>query len=105
VRRNERPVRAFAWLAAGGVLLFAVSGHLAFINVRVIGLILIVRGAVGLWISLGRQARAQYKSQLVAAVARGTDAFDSFTADLARDDAVRVPLTDLLGYRGERGHD
>lgn len=97
-------MRAFAWLAAGGVLLFAVSGHLAFLNVRVIGLILIVRGAAGLWISLGSEIRAHYKSQVATAVARGIDALDSFTADLARDEAVRVPLTDLLGYRGGRGH-
>jgi hypothetical protein len=96
-------VKALAWMAAGGVLLLAVSGHLAFIDVRVAGLILITRGAVGLWTSLAREQRARCKSQLAAALARGERAFESSTADLARDDAVRVPLTDLLGQRGGRG--
>jgi len=96
-------VRALAWLAAGGVLLFAVSGHLAFINVRIVGLILIVQGAVDLWTNLGSELRAHCKSRLAAAVARGTEAFESFTADLARDDAARVPLAELLGHRGGRG--
>jgi uncharacterized membrane protein HdeD (DUF308 family) len=93
-------VRGLAWLAAGGVLLCAVSGHLAFINVRVVGLILIVAGAVDLWMNLGRQQRARCKRQLATAVARGTKVFESFTADLARDDATRVPLADLLRQRG-----
>lgn len=96
-------MRAFAWLAAGGVLLFAVSGHLAFINIRVVGLILITRGAVGLWTSLGTDQRARCKVRLATAVARGERAFDSLTAELARDDAARVPLADLLGHRGGRG--
>lgn len=95
-------MRAFAWLASGGVLLFAVSGHLAFINVRVVGLILIVRGAVDLWTNLGSELRAHCKNRLAAAVARGIDVFE-FTADLARDDAARVPLADLLGHRGAGG--
>lgn len=93
-------MRAFAWLAAGSVLLFAVSGHLAFINLKVVGLILIVRGAVGLWANLGRELRARCTKQIAAALAHGTHAFESFTADLARDDAARVPLADLLGHRG-----
>lgn len=96
-------MRAFAWLASGGVLLFAVSGHPAFINVRVVGLILIVRGAVDLWTNLGSELRAHCKDRLAAAVARGIDVFESFTADLARDDAARVPLADLLGPRGGGG--
>ncbi|HYK30440.1 MAG TPA: hypothetical protein VEV63_00710 [Streptosporangiaceae bacterium] len=96
-------MKAFAWLAAGGVLLFAVSGHPAFIDVRVVGLILIVRGIAGLWTDLGRERRAHCKRQLAAAVARGADAFESFTADLDKDDAVRVPLADLLGRRVGRG--
>ena len=96
-------MKAFAWLAAGGILLFAVSSHLAFINVRVVGLILIVRGTVELWISLGAEQRTRCKSQIAAAVARGIAAFDSLTADLARDDAARVPLADLLGNQRGRG--
>lgn len=95
-------MRAFAWLAAGGVLLLAVSGHLAFINIRVVGAILIVRGAADLWASLGKERRAACKSRLAAALARGTDAFEAFTAGLARDDAARAPLTDLLEHRGGR---
>jgi hypothetical protein len=95
---------AFAWLAAGGVLLFAVSGHPAFIDVRVVGLILMVRGVADLWTNLGRKRRARFTRQLATAVTRGADAVESFTADLARDDAVRVPLADLLGRRSERGH-
>ena len=97
-------MKAFAWMAAGGVLLFAVSGHLAFINIRVVGLVLIVRGAVDLWANLGKEIRARYKSQVAAALARGANAFESFTADLARDYAVRVPLADQLGHRGGRGN-
>jgi hypothetical protein len=93
-------VRAFAWLAAGGIFLFAVSGHPAFLNFRVIGLILIARGAIGVWLNLARQQRARYKVRLAAAVARGTDAFETLTDKLARDDATRVPLADLLGHHG-----
>ena len=96
-------MKAFASMAAGGVLLFAVSGHLAFINIRVVGLILLVRGAVDFWTKLGTDLRARYKSQVAATLARGTDLFESFTADLARDDAARVPLADLLGQRAGRG--
>lgn len=97
-------MKAFAWMAAGGILLFAVSGHLAFVNLRVVGFILLVRGAFDLWAGLGKEQRARYKSQVAVAVARGTDAFESFTADLARDDAARVPLAHLLGHRGGRGN-
>lgn len=97
-------MKAFAWMAAGGVLLFAFSGHLAFINVRVVGFILIVRGAIDLWTNLGKEMRARCTSQVVAALARGTAAFESFTADIARDDAARVPLADLLGHRGRGGN-
>lgn len=97
-------MKAFAWMAAGGVLLFAVSGHLAFVNIRVVGFILIVRGAIDLWANLGKEMRARCRSQVVAALARGTDALESFTADIARDDAARVPLADLLGHRGRGGN-
>lgn len=97
-------MRAFAWLAAGGVLLFAVSGHPAFIDVRVVGFILILRGAADLWTNLGRERRARCKRRLATAAARSADVFESFTADLARDDAARVPLADLIGHRGGRGN-
>ncbi len=97
-------MRALAWLAAGGILLFAVRGHLALLNFRVIGLILLVRGGVGLWMDLDEPRRARCQKLLAAAVARGTRAFESLTADLARDDARRVPLADLLGHRAGRGN-
>jgi hypothetical protein len=97
-------VRAFAWLAAGSVLLFAISSHLAFINLRLVGLILLARGAADLWTYLGRERRARCMSRLAGAVAHGADAFESFTADLARNDAARVPLAELLGHRGRRGN-
>lgn len=92
-------------MAAGGVLLFAVSGHLAFVNLRVVGLIVIVRGAIALWTNLGKQTRARCKSQAAAALARGIDAFESITADLAGDDAARVPLADLLPHKGKNCHE
>ena len=95
-------MRALAWVALGGILLFAVSGHLAFVNYRIVGLIFIVRGGIALWTNLGKERRDRCKGQLVAAVARGMRAFESFTADLARDDAARVPLADLLGQVGRR---
>jgi hypothetical protein len=96
-------VKAFACVAAGGVLLCAVSSHLAFINFRVLGLILVARGGIDLWTNVGKQQRARCKARLAAAVARSTTAFESLTADLARDDDARVPLADLLGRCG-RGH-
>lgn len=91
-------------MAAGGVLLGAVSGHLAFINFRILGLILIVRGGVDVWTHLGKERRDRCRSQLAAAVRHSTRAFESLTADLARDDAASVPLADLLGQHGGRGN-
>jgi hypothetical protein len=96
-------VRALAWLAAGGICLFAVGGHLALLNFRVIGLILLVRGAVGLWMDLDQRGRACCQRLLTAVVASGTAAFESLTADLARDDAMSVPLADLLGPTDTKG--
>lgn len=90
-------MKALAWLAAGGICLFAVSGHLALLNFRVFGLILLVRGGIGLWLDLDERRRTQCQHLAAVAAARGTKVFESLTADLARDDARRVPLTDLLG--------
>lgn len=93
-------MRALAWVATGGVLLFAFSGHLAFVNFRILGLILIVRGGIDLWTNLDQERRDRCKNRLAAAVTRSISAFDSLTADLARNDGARVPLADLLGQRG-----
>lgn len=90
-------MKALAWLSAGGICLFAVSVHLTLVNFRVIGLILLIRGAIGLWLDLDKRRRTRCRHLVDVAVARGTKAFESLTADLARDDARRVPLTDLLG--------
>ncbi len=83
-------------LAIGGILLFAVNGHPAFLDLRVVGLILIARGAAGLWTGIGPAGRARYIKQFKVAVARGTTVFDSLTADLARDDRTRTSLDELL---------
>jgi len=102
--QRHEPVRTLAWLTVSGILLLAVNGHLGFVNVRVIGLILIIRGAVALWMNLGKERRTRYRSQLRASAAnatrvaeRATRAFESLTTNFARDDATRVPLADLLG--------
>lgn len=97
-------MRAFAWVTVGGVLLFAVTGHLAFVNFRILGLILMLRGGIDLWTKLGQPRRDRCKSQFAAAVAHGTRTFESLTAYLARDDAARVPLADLLGQHGGHGN-
>jgi hypothetical protein len=95
-------VATLRWLAAGGILLFAVSGHPAFINLQLVGLILLARGIVGLWMNIGRERRARYKDNLIAAAARGTRAVEAFISDLARDEGTRVPLADLLAQPGRR---
>ena len=97
-------MRALAWLAAGGVCLFAVSGHLALLNFRVFGLILLMRGGIGLWLDLDERRRTRCKSFIAEAVAHGTKAFESLTAELARDDSARVSLAELLTHRAERGN-
>jgi hypothetical protein len=81
-------------------LLFAVSGHPAFINLPVVGLILLVRGAIGLWMSIGRERRARYKDNVVAAATRSIRAVEALTNDLAGDKGTRVPLADLLAQPG-----
>ncbi len=90
-------MRTFGLMAAGGILLFAVSGHPSFINLQLAGLILLARGGAGLWAGLGQDQRADLKRQFRIAIARGMKAFETVTADLSSDDSARVPLTDLLG--------
>ncbi len=90
-------------MACGCVLLFAINGHPFFLNLQIVGLILLIRGATGLWLGIGAKRRARCVGRLKTAVARGTESFEAFTADLARDDAARVSLSELLAGRG--GHD
>ena len=70
---------------AGAVLTFAVSGHPAAVDIRLVGVILMLTGAAGLWpyggrawLTLGRVRLRQYVDE--AAPAQG----------------VRVPLEELL---------
>ncbi len=93
----------FAWLAAGGVLLFAVNVHPEHVNLRLAGLILLARGAAGLWRSLTKQQRARCMHRAVSTAARGAHALDALCADLSRDDSTRVPLADLIGRPGGPG--
>lgn len=97
-------MRLWTLIAIGGILLFAVVGHPFFLNLQVLGLILLMRGAAGLWIGLGAKGRAHCVRRVKIAVTRGMGTLDGLTAEFARDDAARVPLTDLLGPRGrDRG--
>ena len=85
-------MRTCAWLAAGGILLFAVSGHPSFLNLQVVGLILLARGAAGYWLGLGADRRARYLERLRTAAVT----FEAFIADLTSDGGRRVPVEDLL---------
>ncbi|HUC57602.1 MAG TPA: hypothetical protein VMA95_09385 [Streptosporangiaceae bacterium] len=85
-------MRTCAWLVAGAVLLFGVSGHPGFFNLQVAGLILIARGAAGWWLSLNAGRRALYLKRLRAAAVTA----EAFTAELTRDGSKRVPLDVLL---------
>jgi hypothetical protein len=97
--------QTFWWLAAGGILLFAVSGQLSFLNLKTIGLILIGRGAAGLWFELGPDRRANFGRQLKIFVTQGSTVAESVAATLARDDSNRVSLGDLLLSRRAGGGD
>jgi hypothetical protein len=97
--------QTFWWLAVGGILLFAVSGQPPFLNLKTIGLILIGRGAAGLWFELGPDRRASFARQLKIVVTQGSTVAESVTAQLARDDSNRVPLGDLLLSRRASGGD
>jgi len=96
-------VKTFWWLAAGGILLFAVSGQPSFLNLKTIGLILIGRGVAGLWFEVGPDRRASFARQLKILVTQGSVVAESVTADLARDDSNRVPFGDLLLSRRAGG--
>jgi hypothetical protein len=85
-------MRTCAWLAAGGILLFAVSGHPGFLNLRVLGLILLARGAAGYWLALGPDRRARCVRRLRTAAIE----FEEFTARLTSYGGSRVSLDDLM---------
>lgn len=88
--------QTFWWLAAGGILLFAVSGQLSFLNLKTLGLIFIGRGVAGMWFEAGPNRRAYFTRQLKTVVTHGSAVVESVTATLARDESKRVPLGDLL---------
>jgi hypothetical protein len=70
---------------AGAVLTFAVSGHPAAVDIRLIGEILMLTGAVGLWPGRGR-----------AWLLLGRVRLRRLVDQVAPVQGVRVPLDDLL---------
>jgi hypothetical protein len=102
---GEQVKQTFWWLAAGGILLFAVSGQPSFLNVKTLGLIMIGRAVAGMWLATGPNRRAYFARQLKTVVTHGSTVVESMTATLARDDADRVPLGDLLLSRRAGGGD
>ena len=97
--------QTFWWLAAGGILLFAVSGQLSFLNLKTIGLIMIGRGTAGLWFAVGPKRRAHLGRQIKIFVTQGSVVAEAATADPAGGDSKRVPLGDLLLSRRADGGD
>jgi hypothetical protein len=89
-------VKSYSWVAIGGVLLFAVNGHPGFLNIRVLGLILILRGLAGLWAGLGPTGRAEASRKFKIAVARGLTLSETVTAGMARDDSARTSLEEIF---------
>ena len=70
---------------AGAVLTFAVSGHPAAVDIRLVGVILLLTGAIGLWPHGGR-----------AWLLLGRVRLRQFVDEAAPPEGVRVPLDDLL---------
>jgi hypothetical protein len=70
---------------AGAVLTFAVSGHPAAIDIRLVGVILLLTGAAGLWLYGGR-----------AWLLLGRLRLRQFVDESAPVQGVRVPLAELL---------
>lgn len=97
--------QTFWWLAAGGILLFAVPGQPSFLNLKTIGLIMIGRAVAGLWFAVGPKQRARLFQQIKIFVTQGSTVVEAATADLGRDDRNRVPLGDLLLSRRAGGGD
>jgi hypothetical protein len=98
--QGQQPKAAFAksygCVAIGGVLLFAVNGHPGFLNVRVLGLILILRGLAGLWSAIGPAGRTEATRKFKVATARGLTLFETVTAEMARDDSARTSLEEIF---------
>jgi hypothetical protein len=92
-------VKTFAWVTVGGILLLAVVGHPAFLNLQVAGLILIGRGLAGFWFGASPENRAYYIERIKTVAFRGATTYEAFSADLAEDGCTRVPLDDLLARR------
>ena len=89
-------MKSYSCVAIGGVLLFAVNGHPGFLNIRVLGLILILRGLAGLWAGLGPAGRAESIRKFKAAASRGLNLAETVTAELARDDSARTSLEEIF---------
>jgi hypothetical protein len=70
---------------AGAVLTFAVSGHPAAVDIRLVGVILLLTGVAGLWPHGGR-----------AWLRLGQIRLRQFVTESAPPEGVRVPLDDLL---------
>ena len=78
----------------GGVLAFAVSKHPAAVNIRLIGVILLLTGVIGLWPRIGGA------SWLLLSRSR----LRLYVDEVAPVQGVRVPFDDLLSatQRGRR---
>src|SRR5215468_4313705 len=77
---------------AGAVLTFAVSGHPASVDIRIVGVILMLTGAAGLWPHGGRTWLLLVRWWLRRCV-----------DEVAPAEGVRVPLEELLGARHVSG--
>ena len=82
-------------------MLFAVSGHPHFLDLRVAGVILLARGAAGYWLALGPGRRAHLASQF-RRLRTTVVAFEAYTRDLTDQGGSRVRLSDLLKENGQR---
>lgn len=78
--------RVLALLAAAGISAFALMAHPAFLDVPLVGLIVMATVLAALRIGLGDQR-----------LIRGAKQFLAFLSDLDRPTGNRVPLQELLG--------
>ena len=71
---------------------------IAFLNLQLVGFILIARGIAGFLLGIGPDGREYYRAKFKTVVTRGSETLtelDAFTLSLAGD-RRRVPLDDLL---------